>query len=187
VSSWSGATSFGSLEMPTRERRERGLSALQRDAKARRPPRAPVAPKAVASAEPRRPDSNKKHRLELWYDRLSALTAPKCKSECNVPRSCCSAAYCEFALRYAKDRWGVELERTKHPHLPLMGPNGCTAAPYLRPLCTAHACEKHFEDPTFAERHQWLCSEIGKLESGISLKGPDEPSSGWNPAQPSEG
>jgi hypothetical protein len=42
---------------------------------------------------------------------------------------------------YAQDKWGVTLERTDHPKLPLMGPNGCTAEPHLRPICTLHTCD----------------------------------------------
>ena len=76
--------------------------------------------------------------LEQLYKEMAELTLPKCK-ECRVPLSCCSPEYCEMAIERAKKQ-GVLLERTDHPKLPLMGPDGCTAAPHHRPLCTLHVC-----------------------------------------------
>lgn len=75
------------------------------------------------------------------YKEMSDLTSPKCASACRVPHGCCSPEYCEMAIEWAKDKWGVDLQRTGHPRLPLMGPSGCTAAPHFRPLCTIHLCE----------------------------------------------
>ncbi len=75
--------------------------------------------------------------IEL-YAKMAALTLPKCKA-CFPPLSCCSPEYCEMAISIAKDE-GVELTRTEHPTLPLMGIDGCTAAPHFRPLCTLHNC-----------------------------------------------
>ena len=77
-------------------------------------------------------------RIEL-YRRMAALTAPKCASSCRLPHSCCSPEYCEMAIEEARSE-GVELPRTEHPRLPLMGPKGCTADPHHRPLCTLHLC-----------------------------------------------
>lgn len=77
-------------------------------------------------------------RIEL-YQELYDMTKDECKN-CRIPYSCCSGEYCEMTIDYAKEAWGVELQRTDHPKLPLMGPNGCTAAPHLRPNCTAHTC-----------------------------------------------
>lgn len=45
-----------------------------------------------------------------------------------------------MAEEYAKERYGIVLERTSHPTLPFMGENGCTVAPYLRPICSLHQC-----------------------------------------------
>lgn len=35
----------------------------------------------------------------------------------------------------------MQLPRTNHPTLPLMGRDGCTAPPHLRPMCTMHTCD----------------------------------------------
>ena len=70
----------------------------------------------------------------LW-NQMHGLTLPECQ-KCKIPYSCCSREYCEFVLEEHP-----ELKRTDHKTLPLMGPNGCTAAPHLRPLCTLHTCE----------------------------------------------
>lgn len=78
-------------------------------------------------------------RLTNLYQRMYDLTEPECR-QCRAPQSCCDSTACEMAIEYAKEEWGVELERTDHPTLPLMGPTGCTAAPHLRPLCTLHVC-----------------------------------------------
>ena len=45
-----------------------------------------------------------------------------------------------MARTFARERYGIELSETDHPELPFMGPEGCTVAPYLRPICTIHAC-----------------------------------------------
>lgn len=76
--------------------------------------------------------------LPVLYQEMADLTRPLCGA-CRAPFSCCSPEYCEMALRIAKDQ-GVDLARTDHKTLPLMGPTGCTAAPHFRPLCTLHVC-----------------------------------------------
>lgn len=80
---------------------------------------------------------------KLLWSEMAALTAPMCagigKGACRVPHSCCSPEYCDMALAYAAEV-GEPLARTGHQTLPLMGPNGCTAAPHLRQLCTLHVC-----------------------------------------------
>ena len=47
-----------------------------------------------------------------------------------------------MAIALAEWRWGVELTPTGHPDLPLMGPDGCTAPPHLRPACSGHLCDE---------------------------------------------
>ena len=74
------------------------------------------------------------------YQKMADLTLPKCK-KCPCPLSCCSPEYCEITIKHAAETWGIQLERTKHPTLPLMGENGCTAQPHLRPICTVHNCK----------------------------------------------
>lgn len=70
---------------------------------------------------------------------MADLTLSECKS-CQHPYSCCSPEYCEFSIGFAHDR-GVELQRTGHPRLPMMGPAGCVVPPHLRPMCTMHTCD----------------------------------------------
>lgn len=73
------------------------------------------------------------------FQKMADLTAPECAKNCTIPYSCCSPEYCELTIEIAENE-GVNLERTDHPKLTLMGPNGCTAPPHLRPLCTLHTC-----------------------------------------------
>lgn len=79
-------------------------------------------------------------QLPKLFARMAELTAPVCRSTCRAPHSCCSAEYCDMAIDTAKADYGVDLPRTEHARLPLMGGNGCTAAPHFRPLCTLHVC-----------------------------------------------
>src|ERR1051326_5639222 len=98
-----------------------------------------------------------RERLVALYKEMADMTLPKCK-QCRVPLSCCSAEYCEHVIKFAKEQWGVTLERTSHPKLPLMGPTGCIAAPHLRPSCSLHTCKVNglgFEpnDPEWNKRY----------------------------------
>lgn len=78
--------------------------------------------------------------IPLWQ-RMSDMTKPECGQSCKIPHSCCSPEYCDEAIFYAKSKWGVTLTPTDHAKLPLMGPDGCIAAPHLRPTCTVHTCD----------------------------------------------
>ena len=78
-------------------------------------------------------------KLELYHE-MYDLTKSECGVPCLRPQRCCSPDYCETALSWAKQEYGVDLPRTNHPTLPLMGPNGCTAAPQYRPICTMQNC-----------------------------------------------
>src|SRR5262245_32062351 len=78
--------------------------------------------------------------LKDLYQELADHTKPICATECARPFSCCAAEYCEFSLKYAQDEYGITLQRTTHPTLPMMGDIGCTVPAYLRPICTSHAC-----------------------------------------------
>ncbi len=85
-------------------------------------------------------DKNKKTIISL-YDEMYQMTKLECSSTCRIPHSCCSIEYCLIAISHAKERYGVDLETTVHPTLPLMGKDDCIAAPHFRPLCTLHTCE----------------------------------------------
>lgn len=74
-----------------------------------------------------------------------------------------------MAINYAKQFWDVDLPVTDHDRLPLMGEQGCTAAPHLRPLCSIHTCEiSNFgckpNDKKWTDKYFGLRSEIEKIE-----------------------
>ncbi len=105
-----------------------------------------------------------KTELVVLFQEMADLTLPKCR-ECRVPLSCCSAEYCRMAIEVAKQDWGVELQETGHPSLPLMGETGCTAAPHFRPLCALHTCRINGlgydpDDPEWTKRYFALRGEI---------------------------
>ena len=110
-----------------------------------------------------------KETLIQLYQRMADLTLPECQT-CPIPLRCCDATYCTLAMAWASSRWGVTLERTAHPTLPLMGPEGCTAAPHLRPLCTLHTCYVNNlgykpDDPVWTERYFALREDIEREET----------------------
>lgn len=108
--------------------------------------------------------SETRKKLVVLYQELYQLTNPKCGA-CRLPNSCCSQEYCELTMEYAREEWGVELQPTEHPTLPLMGEKGCTAAPHLRPQCTAHVCEQHLMRPDeFAEKYFDLRDRVNDAE-----------------------
>jgi hypothetical protein len=78
--------------------------------------------------------------LKDLYQQMADLTKPKC-ANCRLPYSCCSTEYCLETIDYAKEVFNVDLIKTDHPKLPLMGVEGCMADPYLRPMCTYHTCD----------------------------------------------
>ena len=109
-------------------------------------------------------------KIKKLYLQMAKHTAPVCGSECgHSANRCCEAMYCDFTVKYAKERWGVDLSKTDHPTLPLMGPNGCTAEPHLRPICTVHVCcinSLGFKpnDPAWTKRYFKLRDQINRLE-----------------------
>lgn len=109
------------------------------------------------------------------YAQMAALTVPECEKTCRAKFSCCSQEYCEAAITHAKENWGVILipvngkSITGKP-LPLMGQDGCTAPPHLRPLCTLHTCEINSlgckkGDPNWTRKYFTLRSKIEAAES----------------------
>lgn len=96
---------------------------------------------------------------------------PRCKSY-YTPMRCCSPEYCESTVQYAKDIWGVDLKITGHKDLPLMGPEGCTAEPHLRSICTVHDCLINSlgcdpGDDEWTARYFQLRQEINELEHDL--------------------
>src|SRR3546814_16141989 len=80
-----------------------------------------------------------RRRLIALYADLAAHTEPECTGACARPMTCCQESYCEIAMDFAAEHWGVELPTTWHRALPMLGPDGCTGAPHPRPTCTAPA------------------------------------------------
>lgn len=107
-------------------------------------------------------------KIKILYQEMADLTLQKCSKECRVPLSCCSQEYCEFTLEYAKEKWNIELKETGHPKLPLMGPNGCTAAPHLRPLCAVHVCEQHLCNSQFNKKYFKLRDELNQIDTHLN-------------------
>jgi hypothetical protein len=108
------------------------------------------------------------NKLINLYQEMADLTSPECSTVCKIPHSCCDDMYCGLAKERA-DELGVEVKPTGHPTLPFMGPNGCTIAPYLRPLCTFHTCAINsmgfkIADPKWTRKYFSLRDKIEKME-----------------------
>ena len=113
------------------------------------------------------------NRLIELYEEMAKLTAPEC-SRCSLPYSCCEAAYCQLAMDWAREHYGVILPETdgkdvRGNPLPLMGLHGCTALPIYRPICTVHTCEINSigckkGDAAWTEKYFRLREEIDELE-----------------------
>lgn len=74
-----------------------------------------------------------------------------------------------MAIECAENKWGVKLERTNHPKLPLMGEKGCVADPHFRVLCTLHVCCINSigcdpKDLLWTDRYFDLREQIEKVE-----------------------
>ncbi|CAA6606449.1 hypothetical protein MTBLM1_90118 [Rhodospirillaceae bacterium LM-1] len=116
---------------------------------------------------------NKRERLIDLYRRMAEHTAQECAAPsefgCKRAFACCHPAICFTVIAWAKEKWGVELAPTGHERLPLMGPDGCIAAPHLRPTCSVHACcmveygEKP-GDPDWTRAYAELLAEIKEIE-----------------------
>ena len=102
-------------------------------------------------------------KLKYLFNTLAELTKKKCESDCKTGLgSCCSAEYCEMAKEYAAEQ-GIGLVETRNAE-------GCLVEPWLRPLCTLHACERHYTyDPVFAKEYFDLRDAID-AHVGILLK-----------------
>jgi hypothetical protein len=130
----------------------------------------------------------KEQKLVDLYQKMSELTRPLCGNGCGALRmgSCCDPEYCQMTRNFAKDVWDVKLSPTEHEKLPLMGPEGCTAAPHLRPWCTLHVC--HINSlgfirgkPDLTKEYFELRGEIDeaeweRMDASVVEGGPAEPS-----------
>ena len=112
---------------------------------------------------------NKEEVIRLSKE-MYELTRPKC-GECHLPFSCCDKRYCELAIEYAKENWGIELAPTDNNELPLLGPDGCIAAPHLRPVCTVHVCERSYlSDAEYIEKYFDLRDKLSEAMS-VGMEG----------------
>lgn len=102
---------------------------------------------------------------DLWTE-MYEMTNAECK-KCRVPLSCCSPEYCEMVEQDSQAQ-GIVLQRTDHPTLPFMGPDGCIVPPHLRPICTVHTCDItslgfHRSNPDWTERYWKLRYRLSDL------------------------
>lgn len=120
--------------------------------------------------------TSKKDKLVTAFQEMSVLTKPECQHKCRVPLSCCSPEYCNMAIDMAKEDWNVKLEATPQyaegkTKLPLMGLDGCIAAPHFRPLCTLHTCAINniatSGDLKWDKNYFKLRNKISKLSSKV--------------------
>lgn len=79
------------------------------------------------------------HTKPVCMNSGGAWEERRARGLCMNPGSCCDSMYCEIALETAAEM-GEPLARTEHPTLPLMGPDGCSAPPHVRPMCSLHVC-----------------------------------------------
>lgn len=116
-------------------------------------------------------------RLFHLYAEIAEVTWSHCAGACTLsPRyGCCHELFCLIAQRMAKEM-GTDLPHTGHPTLPMMGPNGCTAPPHFRPVCSKHWCvdnptgRPHPQPPPeVKQRYQELREEISHLECFLPM------------------
>lgn len=103
--------------------------------------------------------------LVRLYAEMAALTRQQC-GQCLT--YCCNDYYCEQTAKYATSM-GVTLQRTDHPKIPFLGPDGCIVPPHLRPICSVHICEKLlWKDRQFSKKYFKLRDRICLLECEAS-------------------
>jgi hypothetical protein len=107
--------------------------------------------------------------LKTSFRELAEHTAPKC-GECRSPYQCCSTMQCELTAEFALETFGVTLERTDHPTLPFLGPQGCIVAPHMRPICSVHVCGQHLlQDDAWSDRYFELRETAGDLLAELDV------------------
>lgn len=102
--------------------------------------------------------------LEQFYVEVAGVA--QC-SQCKGATTCCDEVYCKATIDFAKEEYGITLQETGHKY-PLLGPDGCTAAPHLRPVCALHNCDVAAfgalkgKQPSVGKRYWKLRDRIGK-------------------------
>lgn len=115
-----------------------------------------------------------RHAVIELYDKLARFTWEDCRLHCDTRFGCCHELFCELAIINARELWGVTLEPSGHPTIPLLGPEGCVAAPHFRPVCAAHCCEDNptglsggHRDRTWHLEYRTLKDYASKLETEL--------------------
>ena len=84
-----------------------------------------------------------KSLVDMYAD-IASMTLDFCKNECDkycdCKYRCCDNKYCLAAKRFAKEKYDTELSPTGNKELLYMDEHGCIVPPYLRPICSLHAC-----------------------------------------------
>jgi hypothetical protein len=112
--------------------------------------------------------------LPILYQKIADLTTPSCcngTAECakfagNKYR-CCERKYCDLAARFAKEKYGIELQATGNPDLPFMGETGCVVPPHLRPICAMHVCSVSWAPKSHVEGSSEKLREYMELRKQI--------------------
>lgn len=112
--------------------------------------------------------------LPILYQKIADLTSSSCQNgtdECaqfagNKYR-CCEKQYCEEARRFAKEKYGIDLQETGNPDLPFMGEHGCSVEPYLRPICAMHVCTVSWAAKSHVEHDDRKFAEYRELRKQI--------------------
>lgn len=101
------------------------------------------------------------------YDVLSDLTRPMCDA-CPTPQEhrCCYREACQMAQMVAEGLWGERLEPDGDQLPYLTAGKGCSAAPHLRPHCTAYVCPEALAQacPEDQQEYADLRAYIARLE-----------------------
>jgi hypothetical protein len=111
--------------------------------------------------------------LKDLFQNMADLSKKQCEIDCFKIRGtiggCCSDMYCDLAIEYAKEI-GVSLTPTGNKKLPLMGEEGCTAPPWLRPMCTLHICDKSLLKEDFNKAYFSLREKIDLQEEKLFME-----------------
>lgn len=110
-----------------------------------------------------------KTQLKEAREQLAEITKEVCDNctceQRKQPYRCCQSWACDLAIAYADWKWGVQLYHTGHPEFPLMGREGCTAPPHLRPACAGHVCDGNADKMS---EEYWSIKELAaKLDAKL--------------------
>lgn len=105
---------------------------------------------------------NVQDRLMELYAELSTLTNELC-GQCTPPYHCCELAGCQRAAAWAKNVYGLTLERKNETETPFLTEQGCSVKPHHRLVCTIFLCREAQEKAPL--RYQELRRDIAMMEA----------------------